>query len=137
LESLVIPEVNAAQEDGKLIISLPQLWASANDSEKRKLVLSVLDAVYVDAKKTKTIVAIKPKPPFRPILQMEVSKKGSDIRILSESLKDSPVFPVETGEAWSPLRSNVLMGILIIILASSSQYFHKVVLEPEYILRWE
>jgi hypothetical protein len=50
LESLVIPEVNATQEAGKLIISLPQLWASANPSEKRRLILSVLDAVFCGCK---------------------------------------------------------------------------------------
>jgi site-specific DNA recombinase len=33
LESLIIPEANAAQEAGKLIIDLPHLWASANPSE--------------------------------------------------------------------------------------------------------
>lgn len=61
-----------------------------------------LHAVYIEAKKTKSIVAIKPKPPFRPILQVAVSKKESAIRILNEPL-DSPskvpsVFLVETGE---------------------------------------
>jgi site-specific DNA recombinase len=52
LESLVVPEVNAAQEAGKLIINLPQLWSSANLEECRKLLLTMLDAVYVDAKQT-------------------------------------------------------------------------------------
>ena len=61
----------------------------------------MLDAVYVDAKQYKTIVAIKPKPPFIPIFQVAVSKKESDIRIINEPLetsKVSPVFLVETGE---------------------------------------
>jgi site-specific DNA recombinase len=101
LESLIIPEINATQEAGKLIINLPQLWASANGEEKRRLVLSVLDAVYADAMKRKTIVAIKPKPPFIPIFRGAVSKKESDIRIQNEPLnsssKGSTVFLVETG----------------------------------------
>jgi site-specific DNA recombinase len=45
LESLVIPEVDAAREAGKLIIDLPKLWASANATEKRRLILSLLDAI--------------------------------------------------------------------------------------------
>ncbi len=52
----------------------------------------------MDAKKYKTIVAIKPKPPFRPIFQVAVSKKESPIRIINEPLKGSSVFMVETGE---------------------------------------
>jgi len=62
----------------------------------------MLDAVYVDAKKYRTIVAIKPKPPFIPIFQVAVSKKESSIRIINEPLETSSkvpsVFLVETGE---------------------------------------
>ncbi len=56
----------------------------------------------VDAKKYKTILAIKPKPPFIPIFRVVVSKKESDIRIINEPLetpsKVPSVFLVETGE---------------------------------------
>ena len=58
----------------------------------------MLDAVYVDAKKTKSIIAIKPKPPFKPVFQVAASRGGSDIRILNEPLEGSSVFLVETGE---------------------------------------
>lgn len=53
LESLVVPEADAAEEAGKLIKDLPGLWAMTNDEEKRKLLLTMLDAVYFEAKKTK------------------------------------------------------------------------------------
>jgi hypothetical protein len=59
----------------------------------------MLDAVYVDAKKTKSIVAIKPKPPFKPVFQVAASREGSDIRILNEPLNGSSLFLVETGES--------------------------------------
>ena len=55
LESLVLPSVNAAEEAGKLILNLKELWNKANPSEQRRL-LTMLDAVYVDAKQTKSIV---------------------------------------------------------------------------------
>jgi site-specific DNA recombinase len=64
----------------------------------KKLPLTMLDAVYVDAKKTKLIVGIKPKPPFKPVFQVAASREGSDIRILNEPLNGSSVFRVETGE---------------------------------------
>jgi DNA invertase Pin-like site-specific DNA recombinase len=104
LESLVVPGANAAEAAGKLILNLHNLWSEANLEERRKLLLTMLDAVYVDARKTKSIVAIKPKPPFIPIFQVAATKGGSDIRILNESLRTqsgSPsVFVVETGESW-------------------------------------
>ena len=105
LESLVVPGVNAAEEAGNLIQNLPTLWSSANSEERRKLLLTMLDAVYIDAKQYKTIVAIKPKPPFIPIFQVAVSKKESEIRILNEPLKGS-VFVVETGETPNAIFNN-------------------------------
>jgi site-specific DNA recombinase len=99
LESLVVPQANAAEEAGKLIMDLPRLWANASEEEKRRLLLTMLDAVYVDARKTKSIIAIKPKPPFKPAFQVAASNKGSDIRILNEPLDGSSVFLVETGES--------------------------------------
>ena len=47
LDSLVIPEANAAEEAGNLIMNLPRLWAKANQEERRKLLLTMLDAVCV------------------------------------------------------------------------------------------
>ena len=70
----------------------------ANQEERRKLLLTMLDAVYVDAKKSKSIVAIKPKPPFKPVFQVAASREGSDIRIINEPLEGSSLFLVETGE---------------------------------------
>ncbi len=54
----------------------------------------MLDAVYIDAKLTRSIVAIRPKPPFIPIFQVAVSKKEADIRILNERLKVPSVFMI-------------------------------------------
>ena len=75
------------------------LWANAYQEERRKLLLALLDAVYVDAKKSKSIVAIKPKPPFKPVFQVAASRKGSNIRILNEPVNGSSVFLVEAGES--------------------------------------
>jgi site-specific DNA recombinase len=45
LESLAVPQANAAEEAGKLIKDLPKLWEEANLAERRKLLLTMLDAV--------------------------------------------------------------------------------------------
>ncbi len=81
---------------------MPKLWTEASPEEQRKLLLTVLDAVYIDTKKAKTIIAIKPKPPFRPVFQVAAQREGSVIQILNGLEKSSPspsVFLVETGES--------------------------------------
>jgi len=112
LESLVIPQVNAAEEAGKLTMDLPRLWANANSEERRKLLLTMQDAIYVDAKRTKSIIAIKPKPPFKPVFQVAASREGHDIRILNEPIEGSSLFLVETGEGRTPRPEQAAQDIL-------------------------
>ena len=90
LESLVVPQASAAEEAGKLIQDLPKLWAGANLTERRRLLLTMLDAVYVDAKEDKCIVAVKPKPPFRPIFQVATTREGSGIILMNEPPDSHP-----------------------------------------------
>ncbi len=112
MESLVVPQADAAEEAGKLILDLPMLWTNANQEEKRSLLLTMLDAVYVDAKKTKSVIAIKPKPPFRPIFRVAVTRTGSKIHILNEPFQGSSVFLVETGESRTPRPREATQNIL-------------------------
>ncbi len=85
LESLVVPQADAAEEAGRLIERLPELWSNANMEERRRLLLTMLDAVYVDAKEEKRIVAIKPKAPFRPIFQVATTREGSRVHLVKEA----------------------------------------------------
>ena len=48
-ESLVV-QADAAEGAGKLIERLPELWQEATLQERRKLLLTMLDGVYIDAK---------------------------------------------------------------------------------------
>ena len=102
LESLIIPEASAAEEAGKLIFNLPKLWAEASPQEKRRLLLTMLDAVYIDTKQTKSVIALKPKPPFRPVFEVAANREGSVVRILNGRENESSrpaVFLVEAGES--------------------------------------
>ena len=112
LESLVVPEANAAEEAGKLVRDLPGLWSKADLEEQRKLLTAMLDAVYFDTKQTKSIIAVRPKPPFRPIFRVAASRQGSDIRIINEPLEGSSVFLVETGESRTPRPEKATQDIL-------------------------
>lgn len=90
LASLVVPGISAAEEAGRLISHLPELWAGTNVEEKRTLLLTMLDAIYFDVKQTRSIVDLKPKPPFVPIFQVAVTREGSGILIIkNESSKKS------------------------------------------------
>jgi len=110
LESLVVPQANAAEEAGKLIINLPKLWAEANMEERRKLLLTMIDAVYVDAKEEKRIVAIKPKPPFIPVFQVATTKEGSGVTLLKEppaAFSEAPCFWWRRGRVELPVQENL------------------------------
>ena len=85
------------------------------------------DTVYVDAKKTKTIVAIKPKPPFKPIFQVAASHHESNIRILNEPLEGSSVFLVETEE------NQTLPETTLHFVESSFSYLHAICLPHHHL----
>ena len=100
LGSLVVPGVDAAMEAGKLLENLPSLWDQANLSERRKLLLSMLDGVYVDTIEEKTIVAIRPKPAFMPLFEVATTKEGSAVVLISE--KELPPGDESSPEATTP-----------------------------------
>ena len=56
--------------------------------EKRKLLMAMLDAVYVDTVEEKAVVAIRPKPAFRPLLEMATTSAGSGIVLINETPSD-------------------------------------------------
>ena len=68
LESLLIPEVDAATEAGKLLAEMPRLWAGATLQERHQLLATILDAVYIDMKGSKSIVSVKLKPVFQAVV---------------------------------------------------------------------
>ncbi|MCH8346817.1 MAG: recombinase family protein, partial [Chloroflexi bacterium] len=41
MESLVVPQANAAEEAGRLVQDLPRLWAGANEEERHRLLLTM------------------------------------------------------------------------------------------------
>ena len=84
LESLVVPEAEAAEDAGNLIQQLPELWEGATLSERRQLLLTMLDGVYMDARDEKAIVALKPKPAFKALLQIATTKEGSGVILYNE-----------------------------------------------------
>jgi len=78
------------------------------------------DAVYVDVKKTKSTIVIKPKPPFKPVFRVVASRKVNDIRIVSEPIEGSSVFLVRTGEIRSkPKTRNIIQRLVSDLTANA------------------
>ena len=69
LDSLVVPEADAVAEAGRLVQRLPELRAAADLTERRRLLLTVLDAVYVDARDARAVVRIRPKAAFEDVFE--------------------------------------------------------------------
>ncbi len=68
LESLLIPEIDVAKEAGRLLQDIPSLWAGLMLQERHQLLTTILDAVYIDMKDSKSIVSVKVKPVFQAVL---------------------------------------------------------------------
>ena len=68
LESLLIPEVDAAKDAGLLLGEMPRLWAGATPQERHQLLTTILDAVYIDMKGHKSIVSVKLEPAFQAVV---------------------------------------------------------------------
>ena len=93
----MVPGVNAAQEAGKLLEDLPALWEEADITERRRILTTILDAVFVDTGELKSIVAIVPKPAVRPLFEIALTRPESGVVLI----KEEP--PAEKGsEAATP-----------------------------------
>ena len=66
----MVPDADAAVTAGKLLEDLPALWEQADLGERRRILLTMLDAVYVDTVEERRIVAIRPRPAFRPLFEI-------------------------------------------------------------------
>ena len=85
LAGLVVPGVDTAREAGRLLEELPRLWAEADLGERRKLLLGMLDAVYVDTVQEKSVVGVRPKPSFRPLFEIATTREDSGVVLVLEN----------------------------------------------------
>ena len=58
------------EKEGRLVNDLPRRWDGATIEEWRRLLLAMLDAVYVDTKGRRAIVSIKPKAAFHALFEV-------------------------------------------------------------------
>ena len=82
LEILVVPGAEAAEEAGRLVEHLHDLWREADLTERHRLLLTMLDAVYVDARESHSIVMIRPKAPFRAVFWTAVTREWSEVELI-------------------------------------------------------
>ncbi|MFQ6026761.1 MAG: hypothetical protein ACE5Q6_04505 [Dehalococcoidia bacterium] len=81
----VLPGIEEAQEAGKLLESLPELWGAADMGERRKILMTMLEAVYVETVEERAIVALKPKPAFQALFQVATTREGSVVVLFPEN----------------------------------------------------
>ncbi len=123
LDSLVIPEADAAMNAGEMLESLGLIWQKATLEEKHKLLSGMLEAVYVDLAASRSIVGIQPKPPFYPLFEalkqipeakVTLFNPGSDLKTKdSISMMESENFGlVETGESRTPRPEEAAQNML-------------------------
>ena len=99
LSSLRVPGVESAEVAGKMLESLPQLWAKADLSQRREMLTTMLDAVYVECKEEKSIVAIRAKSAFRPLFEIASTIEGSQVVLVVESELEDHESPAEADDS--------------------------------------
>ena len=78
-----------AGQAGTLLEHLPELWEKADRAERHRILLTMLDAVYVDTVDERSIVAIRPRPAFRPLLEIATMRAGSGIVLAHDRVGDT------------------------------------------------
>ena len=68
--------------------------------ERRRILLTMLEAVYVDTIEEKSIVAIRPKPAFIPLFEIATTRADSGVVLISE--KELPPVDEDQEAATSP-----------------------------------
>ena len=99
LDVLVLPEMEATIEAGTLVENLGVLWRSANLEERHRIVVGILDGVYVDMVQARKVVAIAPKPAFRRLFGIVTTRARSGVVVLNPKASPSPE-PDEGDEDW-------------------------------------
>ncbi len=119
--SVVTPP--AIEDAVKLFDDIPMLWNEATTEERRTLVKSLVELVYVDIK-TKHVTAIKPTPAFRALYGVGI-KAGPDTPVKLMFNGETPILLelVETGENQTPRETRFawafpvdVMSLLLLIM---------------------
>ena len=71
------------------IAAVNRTVATGLERDHGVLLLPMLEAVYVDTREEKRVVAIRPKAPFRPVFLVASTREGSDVVLV----KDPPPAP--------------------------------------------
>ena len=104
LNSMIIPEANAALKAGEQLENLGALWEVATLEEKHTLLSGMLEAVYVDLAASRSIVGIQPKAPFYPLFESLKNQANNKIIVFTAKPVDgstTSTVMVETGESCS------------------------------------
>ncbi len=76
--------------------------------------MAMLEAVYVDHKEAKAVVAIQPKPAFRAVFQVATTRADSDVILIKEP-------PERDQEALSPCSWWRRGGVLLLAIYADDQ----------------
>ena len=104
---------------GKLLENLPDLWEEADLAERRKLLMAMLEAVYVDTVEEKSVVAIRPKPAFRPIFEVATTREGSGIALINQTPQTQGEPEASESCSWwrrGRVERNLKQGLAVLVL---------------------
>lgn len=93
LDSLVIPEAESAFDAGEMLENPGNVWKHASLEEKNRLLVSMLDAVYLDIAAAKCVVGIVPKPAFHPLFESLLDQSKANVKVFKPGLQQGNAPP--------------------------------------------
>jgi hypothetical protein len=99
--------------------------------ERHQILMTMLDAVYVDTVEEKAIVALKPKPEFQSLFQIATTKEGSGVVLYNEGASGLSTMAdiISVSVYFGPLaylthRGTVAIGLVVAGLDPSPNDIH-------------
>ena len=83
LDSLVIPEAEAAFDAGQKLENLGSIWELASPEDKHALLFSMLEAVYIDLAETRSIVGYNTEELIHPSFSIFTRQSGVECEVSS------------------------------------------------------
>ncbi len=111
IQALVVPGVDAVEEAGKLLECLPELWEEADLTERRKILVTMLDGISVDTVEEKAVVALRPKPAFQALFHRATTREGSGVVLCNENPPDQFPSPEDDSSCFWWRRGRVELPV--------------------------
>ena len=88
-------------------------------TQRLYLLVALLNAAHVDTVKGKSVVALRPKPAFRPIFEVATTREGSGIALINQTPQTQGEPEASESCSWrrrGRVERNLKQGLAVLVL---------------------